>query len=200
MRTIALRGALTLATAVAARIGASDVAAHEIAFAVMSLFALALDAIAIAGQALIGRFLGADDPDTARAAGRRMLEIGLAAGIVSALVVLAIRPVLPEVFSDDPEVIALAGFLLLWVAALQPLNALAFVLDGLLIGAGDMRFLALAMVGALGCTVPIAAAVLWLDLGIGWVWATVGVLMLARAVALTLRWRSGAWAITGAAR
>ena len=200
VRTIALRGALTLATAVAARIGASDVAAHEIAFAVMSLLALALDAIAIAGQALIGRYLGAGDPATARAAGRRMLEIGLAAGAISALVVLAIRPVLPEVFSDDPQVVALAGFLLLWVAALQPLNALAFVLDGLLIGAGDMRFLAIAMVGALGCTVPVAAAVLWFGLGIGWVWATVGVLMLARAVALSLRWRSGAWAVTGAAR
>lgn len=200
VRTIALRGALTLATAVAARIGASDVAAHEIAFAVMSLLALALDAIAIAGQALIGRYLGADDPATAREAGRRMLQIGLAAGAVSAVVVLAVRPVLPEVFSDDPEVVALAGFLLLWVAALQPLNALAFVLDGLLIGAGDMRFLAVAMVGALACTVPVAAAVLWLGLGIGWVWATVGVLMLARAVALSLRWRSGAWAVTGAAR
>lgn len=200
VRTIALRGALTLATAVAARIGASDVAAHEIAFAVMSLLALALDAIAIAGQALIGRYLGADDPDTARAAGRRMLQLGLAAGALSSVVVLAVRPFLPEVFSDDPQVVALAGFLLLWVAALQPLNALAFVLDGLLIGAGDMRFLAVAMVGALACTVPVAAAVLWLGLGIGWVWGTVGVLMLTRAATLSLRWRSGAWAVTGAAR
>ncbi len=200
VRTIALRGALTLTTAVAARIGTTEVAAHEIAFAVMSLFALALDAIAIAGQALIGRYLGADDPATARAAGRRMLEIGVGAGIVSALVVLSVQPFLPELFSNDDEVVALAGFLLLWVAALQPVNALAFVLDGLLIGAGDMRFLAAAMVGALGCIVPVAAAVLWLDLGVGWVWAGVGVLMASRGIALSLRWRSGAWAVTGAER
>ncbi len=200
VRTMALRGALTLTTAVAARIGTTDVAAHEIAFAVMSLLALALDAIAIAGQALIGRHLGADDADTARAVGRRMLELGVGAGVLSALVVLAVRPVLPALFSNDDQVVALAGFLLLWVAALQPLNALAFVLDGLLIGAGDMRFLAIAMVGAGCCTVPVAAAVLWLDLGIGWVWATVGVLMATRCVALTARWRSDAWAVTGAER
>lgn len=200
VRTLALRGALTLSTAVAARIGTKEVAAHEIAFAVMSLFALALDAIAIAGQALIGRYLGADDPETARAAGRRMLEIGVGAGVVSALLVLSVQPFLPDLFSNDDEVVALAGFLLLWVAVLQPVNALAFVLDGLLIGAGDMRFLAVAMVGALACIVPVAVAVLWFDLGVGWVWAGVGVLMVARSITLSLRWRSGAWAVTGAER
>lgn len=200
VRTIALRGALTLTTAVAARIGAAEVAAHEVAFAVLSLLALALDAIAIAGQAMIGRFLGGDDPTTARDVGRRMLELGLAGGVALGLVVLALRPVLPGIFSDDPAVVDLAGFLLLWVAVLQPLNAVAFVLDGLLIGAGDMHFLALAMVCALACVVPVAGAVLVLDLGIGWVWATIAVLMAARVVVLSVRWRSGAWAVTGAER
>ncbi|MDZ7675165.1 MAG: MATE family efflux transporter [Acidimicrobiales bacterium] len=200
VRTLALRGALTLATAVAARIGTTDVAAHEIAFAVWSLLALALDAIAIAGQSLIGRHLGAGRPDTAREAGHRMLELGVAAGLVSALVVVVLRPVLPEIFSNDPAVVSLAGFVLLWVAVLQPVNALAFVLDGLLIGAGDMRFLAVAMLGALGATVPAAVAVLVLDLGIGWVWGAVAVLMVSRASVLALRWRSGAWAVTGAER
>ena len=200
VRTLALRGALTLATAVAARIGAADVAAHEVAFAVWSLLALALDAIAIAGQAMIGRFLGAADVPTAKAVGRRMLELGVAAGVLVGGLVLVVRPLLPGVFSDDAEVVALAGFLLLWVGVLQPLNAVAFVLDGLLIGAGDMRFLAVAMVGALAVTVPCAMAVLALDLGIGWVWATIGMLMVTRVVALGWRWRSGAWAVVGAER
>jgi putative MATE family efflux protein len=200
VRTLALRGALTLATAVAARIGAAEVAAHEVAFAVLSLLALALDAIAIAGQAMIGRFLGAHDAATARDVGRRMLELGVGAGVVVGALVLVLRPVVPHVFSDDPDVVSLAGFLLVFVAALQPLNAVAFVLDGLLIGAGDMRFLAVAMVGALAVTVPCAVAVLVLDLGIGWVWATIGVLMVARVAALLWRWRSGAWAVVGAER
>lgn len=200
VRTIALRAALTLTTAVAARIGTVDVAAHEIAFAVLSLLALMLDAIAIAGQAMIGRFLGADDVVAAKATGRRMLQLGVVGGVAVGALLVALRPILPTIFSDDPAVVALAGFLLLWVAVLQPLNGAAFVLDGLLIGAGDMRFLAKAMVGALVVMTPAAAAVLALDLGIGWVWASVALLMAARVVPLSLRWRSGAWAVTGAER
>jgi putative MATE family efflux protein len=200
VRTVALRASLTVATALAARIGAADVGAHEIAFAIWSFLALALDAIAIAGQAMLGRFLGADDTVTAREVGRRMLELGVAAGAVVGALVLAVRPVLPDLFSDDPQVLALAGFLLVFVALLQPINGAVFVLDGLLIGAGDLRFLAWAMVGAAVATAPFAVAVSVLGLGIGWVWGAITVLMAARLVALAWRWRSGAWAVTGAER
>jgi putative MATE family efflux protein len=200
VRTVALRASLTLFTAVAARIGAEEVGAHEIAFAIWSLLALALDAVAIAGQAMIGRFLGADDVDTARQVGRRMLELGTVAGLFGAALVLLGRPVLPGIFSNDADVVHIAGFLLLFVAALQPLNGVAFVLDGLLIGAGDMSFLAKAMVAAALVTAPIAVVVAVLGLGIGWVWAAIAVLMLARVAVLAVRWRSGAWAVVGAER
>lgn len=200
VRTLALRVSLTLFTAVAARIGAEEVGAHEVASAIWSLLALALDAVAIAGQAMVGRFLGAGDVDTARQVGRRMLELGTAAGVAVGAVVLAVRPVLPDVFSNDPAVLDLAGFLLLFVAVLQPVNGAVFVLDGLLIGAGDMAFLAKAMVLAALLTAPVAIAVAVLGLGIGWVWAAITVLMLARLAVLALRWRSGAWAIVGAKR
>ncbi|HEX4903097.1 MAG TPA: MATE family efflux transporter [Acidimicrobiales bacterium] len=200
VRTVALRASLTVATALAARIGAADVAAHEVAFALWSFLALGLDSIAIAGQAMIGRFLGAGDTATARDVGRRMLELGAAAGLAVGALVLALRPWLPEVFTDDPEVLTLAGFLLLFVAALQPVNGAVFVLDGLLIGAGDMAFLARAMVAAALLVAPLAVAVSVLDLGIGWVWAAITVLMLARLGVLALRWRSGAWAVAGAER
>lgn len=197
VRTLALRAALTVATAVAARIGTADVAAHEIAFAIWSLLALALDALAIAGQALIGRFLGAGDIDGAKAAGRRIIELGLAAGLVLGALVLLARPFLPTIFSTDPEVLAVAGFLLVWVAVLQPVNGLAFVLDGLLIGAGDMAFLARAMMGAAMAFLLPAAAVLVLGLGIGWLWGSLGVFLLARAVPLLWRWRGAGWAVAG---
>jgi putative MATE family efflux protein len=200
VRTLALRASLTVFTAVAARIGTVDVGAHEIAFAVWSFLALALDAVAIAGQAMIGRFLGADDTGTARDVGRRMLELGVGAGTLVAVVVLATRTVVPEIFSDDPAVVSLATFLLLFVAVLQPVNGAVFVLDGLLIGAGDMAFLAKAMVAAALLTVPAAIAVGVLDLGIGWVWAAITLLMLARLAVLALRWRSSAWAVVGAER
>lgn len=200
VRTLALRMSLTLFTAIAARIGAEEVGAHEVAFAIWSLLALALDAIAIAGQAMVGRFLGAGDVDTARQVGRRMLELGTVAGTFAGAVVLLGRPVLPDVFSNDPDVLHLAGFLLLFVAVLQPVNGAVFVLDGLLIGAGDMSFLAKAMVGAALLTAPVAIAVAVLGLGIGWVWGAITVLMLARLGVLALRWRSGAWAVVGAER
>jgi len=198
VRTVALRASLTVATALAARIGAAEVGAHEIAFAIWSFLALGLDAIAIAGQAMIGRFLGAGDTATAREVGRRMLQLGTAAGAAVGALVLALRPVLPDGFSEDPDVLALAGFLLLFVAVLQPVNGAVFVLDGLLIGAGDMAFLARAMVGAALATAPVAVAVAVADLGIGWVWAAITVLMASRLGVLALRWRSGAWAVTGA--
>jgi len=200
VRTTALRGALVLGTFVAARIGTDDLASHQIAFELWSALALALDAVAIAGQAITGRLLGAGDADAARAAGRRMLELGVITGGAAGLLVVALRGVLPGVFTDDPDVVALTGFVLWHVAALQPLNGLAFVLDGLLIGAGDLRFLARAMTLAAVVFAVAAGGVLALDLGIGWLWAAIGVFMGARAVPLLARWRSGAWAVTGATR
>jgi Na+-driven multidrug efflux pump len=96
--------------------------------------------------------------------------------------------------------LALASFLLVWVAALQPLNAVAFVLDGVLIGAGDMRFLAWAMIVAAAVFIPAALAVLALDAGIGWLWASLGLLMATRASTLLARFASGRWIILGARR
>ena len=96
VRTIALRVVISLSTAIAARIGTVEVAAHEVAFAVWSLLALGLDAIAIAAQAMTGHRLGADRPDEARAAGNRMIELGVVLGVGFGLVVVLLRPVLPE--------------------------------------------------------------------------------------------------------
>ncbi len=198
VRTAALRLALTLTTAVAARLGTVDLGAHQIAFEVWSFLALVLDSLAIAGQAMIGRLLGAGDAAAAREAARRMLVWGVGAGVVFAAVVGLARPLLPRLFSDDPAVVALCAFVLLFVAVLQPLNAVVFVLDGVLIGAGDMRFLAGAMAGAAVVFVPAAGAVLALDAGIGWLWASLGLLMATRATALVWRFGGTAWAVEGA--
>jgi putative MATE family efflux protein len=200
LRTAALRGSFLVATAVATRIGTVDVAAHQIAFEIWALLALILDALAIAGQAMIGRYLGADSAADARAAGRRLLQWGLGAGAVLGTVVLVARAWLPELFSTDPAVVALTGFLLVWVAAIQPVGGVVFVLDGLLIGAGDMAFLARAMWIAVAVFLPCAGAVLVLGLGIGWLWGAIAVLMAARLVVLVRRWRGDAWAVTGALR
>lgn len=197
VRTAALRATLVVATAVAARLGTVDVAGHQVAFEIWSFLALTLDAVAIAGQAMVGRALGAGDGDMARSAARRMIEWSVALGVALGIATAALHSLLPRVFTSDEEVVALAGFLLLWVAALQPVNAVAFVLDGVLIGAGDMRFLAWAMVGAAAVFVPAALAVVALDLGIGWLWAALGLLMVTRAASLSARFATNRWLVLG---
>jgi putative MATE family efflux protein len=199
IRTASLRLSLTLGTAVAARLGVVELGAYQIAFELWSFTALVLDSLAIAGQAITGRLLGAGDAERARAAGQRMIGWGVAAGGVFAVVIAVLRPALPTLFTNDQQVIALCAFLLWFVAALQPINAVVFVLDGILIGAGDMRFLAKAMVVAAVVFVPAALAVIALDLGIGWLWGALALLMLTRMVALLLRFITPAWQVTGAA-
>jgi putative MATE family efflux protein len=198
VRTASLRLSLTLATAVAARIGVVELGAHQVAFEIWSFLALLLDAVAIAGQAMVGRLLGSGDRAGTRATTRRMLEWGVALGLVFAVVILAARHVIPMAFSTDEEVRRTVAELLVWVALLQPVNGVVFVLDGVLIGAGDVRYLARAMVGAALVFLPAAGVVAGLGLGIGWLWAAITVLMVARLLALAARWRSEAWMIPGA--
>jgi len=197
VRTAALRGALVVATAVATRIGTVDVAAHQIAFEIWAALALVLDAIAIAGQALTGRFLGAGRVADARAAGRRMIEWSILAGFVLGAGVLATRDLLPAIFTNDPLVEALAAFVLVFVGVLQPLNGAVFALDGLLIGAGDLRYLAWAMVVPFAVFAPCAWLVLVHGGGLGWLWAALGLFMALRLAGLTLRWVGDRWAVTG---
>ena len=112
----------------------------------------------------------------------------------------ATHTVLPHLFTDDAAVAELAAFVLGWVAVLQPVNAIAFVLDGILIGAGDMRFLAWAMAGSTALFVPAAAAVAVLDAGLGWLWAALGLFMVSRAVALGARFAGDRGLVLGAVR
>ena len=200
LRTAALRASFTMSVAVAARLGDIDLAAHEVIYQLMFFLALVLDAVAIAGQAMIGRFLGANELDNARAAGRRMIEWGLATGLAATVVLLATRPWLPLVFSSDEAVLSLVGFLMLHLAFIQPVNGVVFALDGVLIGAGDMRFLAVAMAGAAAVFIPLALWVMAADAGIGWLWGAMWALMAARLIALLWRFAGSRWLVPGAVR
>ncbi len=197
-RTMALRGSLVVATGVAARLGPVDLAAHQISFELWSFFAYAQDAVAIAAQAMIGHLLGASNGSKAREVSQRILQLGTGLGVISAIVVLALRPLLPGIFSGDEAVQALTAFLLLHLAVQQPLNGAVFALDGILIGANDLWFLAKAMVGAALVYIPLGIAVLVFGLGIGWLWAALAVFMVVRFVALYARYRSDAWMQVGA--
>ncbi len=200
VRTAALRGSLLVGVAVAARIGTDDLAAYEVGFQVWSLLALALDAVAIAAQSLVGRALGAGDVAAAQAIGRRAILWGVVAGVVLGMVVLASRGVVPALFSDDPTVRSLVGLSLLAVAVMQPLNGAVFALDGILIGAGDQRFLAWAMAAAFAVFAASATAVVRSDGGLEALWAAMGVFMLARFIVLQVRFVSDRWSVVGSVR
>ncbi len=200
IRTTALRVSLTVTVAAAARIGTADLAAHQIAFEVWTVLALILDAVAIAGQALIGQALGASRPERARALGRRMIGWGAAAGVMTGTVVLAVSPLLPGIFTNDPAVVALTGFVLLHVGFSQPAAGVVFALDGALIGAGDLRFLAASMVGAGVVLVGAGMLVVAAGAGIGWLWAAMHAWIAARLTMMLWRFTGNAWQVTGAER
>ncbi|MGW2617894.1 MATE family efflux transporter [Streptomyces sp. NPDC001500] len=200
VRTLSLRAILLIATAVAARLGDDDIAAHQIALALWSLLAFALDAIAIAGQAIIGRYLGADDVQGARDVCRRMVEWGIAVGVLLGLLVVIARPLFLPLFTSDPSVKDAALPALLVVALSQPVCGVVFVLDGVLMGAGDGPYLAWAMVLTLAVFTPAALLVPILGGGLTAVWGAMTLMMVVRMLTLWLRARSGRWVVTGAAR
>ncbi|WP_329382337.1 MATE family efflux transporter [Streptomyces sp. NBC_01351] len=200
VRTLSLRAILLIATAVAARLGDADIAAHQILLSLWTLLAFALDAIAIAGQAIIGRYLGAGDTDGAKAVCRRMVQWGIGSGIVLGLLVVLARPLLIPLFTSDPAVEGAILPALLVVAVSQPVCGVVFVLDGVLMGAGDGRYLAWAMLLTLALFIPAALLVPALGGGLTALWWALTLMMLVRMATLQLRARSGRWLVAGATR
>ncbi|MGW9396076.1 MATE family efflux transporter [Streptomyces sp. NPDC055642] len=200
VRTLSLRAILMIATVVAARLGDSDIAAHQIILSLWSLLAFALDAIAIAGQAIIGRYLGAGDAQGAREVCRRMVQWGIAAGVVLGALVILARPVFLPLFTSDATVKEAALPALVIVALCQPICGIVFVLDGVLMGAGDGPYLAWAMLLTLAVFAPVALLIPSLGGGLTALWATMTLMMGVRMLTLWFRTRSGRWIVTGAAR
>jgi len=202
LRTASLRAALLATVFAGAALGVRELAALQIALTLFSTLAFGLDALAIAGQAMIGHGLGAADVPRVAAITRRLVAWGLWSGLALAVLVAASAGVLPGVFTSDAEVARLLTPTVLVMALGIPLAGYVFVLDGVLIGAGDGRYLAwtgvvnlavyvplLMLATAPGRTGPGAVVALWLAFGIGYVGA--------RAVTLGVRARGGAWLVAG---
>ncbi|MEU3751889.1 MATE family efflux transporter [Streptomyces olivoreticuli] len=200
VRTLSLRAVLMIATAVAARLGDAEIAAHQIVLTLWSLLAFALDAIAIAGQAIIGRHLGAGDAAGARAACRRMVQWGIVSGVVLGVLVVAARPLFIPLFTSDATVRDALLPTLLIVALGQPIAGVVFILDGVLMGAGDGPYLAWAMLVVLAVFAPVALLVPTLGGGLTALWWAMTLMMAVRMLSLWLRTRSGRWIVTGAVR
>ena len=199
VRTAALTGAFAVASAVVARVGTASLGAHQIAFQLWSFLALVLDAIAIAAQVIVGRALGAGRDAEARTAAARMIWWSVAFGALLGAVMLALGGVLPQAFTDDPAVIERTRAVWWLFALMQPAAGAVFALDGILIGAGDSRFLMQSMlVAAVGVFVPLALLSLLLGWGLVGVWCGIVGLIGARLLLTLWGFARGGW-VTAAA-
>lgn len=202
LRTVSLRVALLATVAVATAVGTDELAGWQIVFTIFSAAAFALDALAIAAQALIGKELGAGDERQVQRVLGRTVAWGAWFGVIVGGVIAALSGVLGIVFTGDADIAALVQPALLVLAVAQPIAGVVFVLDGVLMGANDARYLALAG----GLTLVPFLPTLWIisALGVdgagGLIWLSVaffGVYLLARLATLGWRVRSGRWMTAG---
>ena len=203
LRTVSLRIAFLATVYVATGLGTDELAGWQVAFTIFSTAAFALDALAIAAQALVGRGLGADDEPFVRRVLGRTVAWGAWFGVLVGGLIAALSGVIGLVFTGSHDVAALVQPALLVLAVAQPVCGVVFVLDGVLMGAGDARYLAIA--GGLNLVpyVPALVAV-WIAHptgaeGLAWLAACFfGVYMLARLGTLGWRIRRSAWLTAGA--
>jgi putative MATE family efflux protein len=176
---LAVTGAMT---AIAARTDDATLAAHQVGASIFIFLALGLDALAIPAQTLVAEQLGHGSTAGAAEISRRCVRLSTIAGAVLAVLLAALSPVLPHAFSADPAVIARATAVLLWLAVAIVPGAIAFAYDGVLIGAGDYRFLGLAALAYLVAIAPLGIVTLVAGLGIAGIWGTYALWMVLRAV------------------
>lgn len=203
VRTLSLRLVLIGVTVTATSHGTVVVAGTQVVLTLFMLIALALDALAIAAQTMIGHHLGAREPDAARSVLRRLMQLSVVGGVVIGVLLVAASPVLGRVFTSDADVLAVTPIGFCVLALGLPVAAAVFALDGVLIGAGDARYLAWTGLAQLAVVVPLLVVVARLDLGsiaaVALVQGVVSVVyMLARLATLWPRARSGRWIRLGA--
>ncbi|MFF1876752.1 MATE family efflux transporter [Leifsonia sp. NPDC058230] len=202
VRTASLRAAMLLAVFTATRLGPDELAAFQVTLTVFATVAFALDALAIAAQALVGKGLGAGDLAGVRAVLRRCLQWGVGAGVAFGALVVVTSPVAAALFTSDPAVASLLPVTLVIIGLGAPLGGYVFVLDGVLIGAGDARYLALTGLANVAVFVPLALAVgAWGGhdaSGLAWLTAAFAFGYIgARALTLGLRARTTRWMRVG---
>jgi len=197
VRTTALYASFLAAASVCARMGDSQLGAHQIAGQLFFFLALVLDSVAIAGQVIVGRNLGSGDAEGAYAAAVRMIGWSVACGALFAAVLLPLGHLVPQAFTGDHAVLHQARLLWPYFALMQPLGGAVFALDGILIGAGDTQYLMWSMLAASAIFITLAVLALERGWGIVGVWVALDVLIAARLSFLGVRFAGRRWAVTG---
>jgi putative MATE family efflux protein len=198
VRTLAFQACFVSAAAVAARFGAASVAAHQVVLQLWGFLALVLDSLAIAAQSLVGAALGAGKLAHAKSVAWRVTIFSTLAAALLATAFAVGASVLPTLFTDDRSVLDAIGVPWWFLVAQLPIAGIVFALDGVLLGAGDAKFMRNAtLVSALvGFLPPI-----WLSLAFGWglagIWSGLTTFMVLRLVFVGWRAFSGRWLVAG---
>lgn len=191
LRTVSMQTFYTIMTSVGARMGTSVIAAHAIARQCSSLEALVVDGLAVAAQALVAMYIGKGDRISARRLTRRLLLLGAIAGTVLGALLFALSGPIASAFTTDPVVLAEARRAMPLVAAIQLPAALAYIFDGIFLGARDFQYLGVAM---MFCVVPAISVLLFTSqnytLGLLTLWIASGTLLIARVAALSYRYNT----------
>ncbi|KAL4322056.1 hypothetical protein AHAS_Ahas14G0172300 [Arachis hypogaea] len=184
-RTVAVFLTLTLSTSMAAKQGPIPMAGHQICMQVWLPISLLTDALALAGQTLLASSYSQGNYEQARLITYRVLQIGLGTGITLSVILFFGFGSFSSLFTTDLEVLSVARSGILFVAGTQPVNALAFVIDGLYYGVSDYGYAAYStmLVGLVSSMFLLVAAP---ELGLPGVWAGLFLFM-------TMRVLAGAW-------
>ncbi len=198
LRTLAFQVCFVSAGAVAARFGAAAVAAHQVVLQLWNTLALVLDSLAIAAQSLVGAALGAGQLAHAKSVAWRVTIFSTLASAVLAGVFAVGASVFPSVFTDDRSVLDAIGVPWWFMVAQLPIAGIVFALDGVLLGAGDAKFMRNAtLISAVVGFLPL----IWLSLAFGWgllgIWAGLSTFMVLRLVFVGWRAFSGRWLVPG---
>lgn len=203
MRTMLLLGTKTLASATAARLGPTPIASHQVVMQLWLLTSMMVDSLAVSGQSLVAVELGKGkssslddqkspvvveiDTSGARRVSDRLIQLGVGSGVVLAVTFAIASPWIPKIFTEDADVEQTILSILPIAIAMLPVNAGVYVLDGILVGSRDFKWMAKAMTVAAGSAIALLAAVEPLDLGLEGVWYALAALMTFRLG--TLLWR-----------
>lgn len=199
VRTLAFQACFVSAGAVAARFGASALAAHQVVLQLWEFLALVLDSLAIAAQALVGAALGAGDAAHAKSVAWRVTLFSTAAAALLAAVFAVGFSALPELFTDDRSVLAAISVPWWFLVAQLPFAGIVFALDGVLLGAGDAAFMRTAtVISALVGFLPLIWLSLVFDWGLAGIWSGLTTFVVLRLIFVGWRAVSGRWAATTA--
>jgi putative MATE family efflux protein len=200
VRTLAFQACFVSAAAVAARFGAAAVAAHQVVLQLWSFLALVLDSLAIAAQSLVGAALGAGQLAHAKSVAWRVTIFSAVAAAVLAAVFAVGASAFPQLFTSDRSVLDVIGVPWWFLVAQLPIAGIVFALDGVLLGAGDAKFMRNAtLASALTGFLPL----IWLSLVFGWgllgIWSGLTTFMVLRLLFVGWRAWSGRWLVPGTA-